>query len=216
MSDKKDHKPLSKEDAELWQKVQQTVDQVNHERGIISNPAAKEPLPGEPEPEDFASMLDNLDNLNTEKNSDIAPAENSQLPPVVRSEKPQAKVEAFDHKAARKISSGKQPIDAAIDLHGLTQREAKPGLINFLRRAQQDNKRNVLVITGKGQKRDRDTRSFELGAPEPGILKREVPNWLDELPEIVISHTKSHQRHGGEGALYVRLRRPAPNLRSKK
>jgi|GEM_PF-837218 len=116
-------------------------------------------------------------------------------------------IESFNQRDARNISSGKQTIDAAIDLHGLTQAQAETALKTFLKRAHLDNKRTVLVITGKGQRRETNERSFELGAPEPGIIKRSVPNWLDDMPDVVLSYTTSHSRHGGEGALYVRLRR---------
>lgn len=121
--------------------------------------------------------------------------------------KPKPKIESFSHKDARNISSGKQTIDAAIDLHGLTQAQAETALKTFLKRAHQDQKKTVLVITGKGQRRKSRERSFELGAPEPGIIKRSVPGWLDDMPDIVLSYRASHIKHGGEGALYVRLRR---------
>ncbi len=121
--------------------------------------------------------------------------------------KSQPSIETFNQRDARNISSGKQTIDAAIDLHGFTQAQAETALKTFLKRAHLDNKRTVLVITGKGQRRKSSERSFELGAPEPGILKRSVPDWLDDMPDIVLSYTTSHIKHGGEGALYVRLRR---------
>ena len=124
-----------------------------------------------------------------------------------QNKKPQPTIETFNQKDARNISSGKQTIDAAIDLHGFTQAQAETALKTFLKRAHLDYKRTVLVITGKGQRRKSSERSFELGAPEPGILKRSVPNWLDDMPDIVLSYTTSHIKHGGEGALYVRLRR---------
>ncbi len=58
----------------------------------------------------------------------------------------------------------------------------------------------VLVITGKGAAGDRVGR---------GVLKRQVPLWL-KLPEFrsyVIGFETAHLTHGGEGALYVRIRR---------
>lgn len=61
------------------------------------------------------------------------------------------------------------------------------------------NARLVLVITGKGAR----------GEGERGVLKRQVPHWL-ALPEfrtLVVGFENAHITHGGEGALYVRLRR---------
>jgi DNA-nicking Smr family endonuclease len=97
----------------------------------------------------------------------------------------------------RGVARGKQAIDARLDLHGLTQSEAHGALLRFLRNAHARDARLVLVITGKGR-----------GA-EPGVLRRQVPQWLS-LPEFrafVIGFEDAHGTHGGEGALYVRLRR---------
>ena len=102
------------------------------------------------------------------------------------------------------VARGKQAIDARLDLHGLTQAQAHSALLHFLRTAGARGARLVLVITGKGAK--------NLGARgdgERGVLKRQVPQWL-ALPEfraLVIGFEDAHVAHGGEGALYVRLRR---------
>jgi len=99
----------------------------------------------------------------------------------------------------RGVARGKQAIDARLDLHGLTQSEAHAALLHFLRDAGAREARLVLVITGKGGR----------GDGERGVLKRQVPQWLS-LPEFrafVIGFEEASLRHGGEGALYVRLRR---------
>jgi DNA-nicking Smr family endonuclease len=102
------------------------------------------------------------------------------------------------------VARGKQAIDARLDLHGLTQAQAHSALLHFLRTAGARGARLVLVITGKGAK--------NLGARgdgERGVLKRQVPQWL-ALPEfraLVIGFEDAHVAHGGEGALYVRIRR---------
>ena len=119
-----------------------------------------------------------------------------------QNKKSQPSIETFNQKDARNISSGKQTIDAAIDLHGFTQAQAETALKTFLKRAHLDNKRTVLVITGKGQRRKSSERSFELGAPEPGILKRSVPNWLDDMPDIVLSYTPAISNMGAK-ALFM-------------
>jgi DNA-nicking Smr family endonuclease len=97
----------------------------------------------------------------------------------------------------RGVVSGKHEIDARLDLHGLTQSEAHAVLLRFLRNAHARDARLVLVITGKGR------------GDEPGVLRRQVPQWLG-LPEfraLVIGFEDAHVAHGGEGALYVRVRR---------
>jgi DNA-nicking Smr family endonuclease len=100
----------------------------------------------------------------------------------------------------QRVARGKDEIDGRLDLHGLTQIEAHAALLRFLRTASSRGARLVLVITGKG------ARAAE---GERGVLKRQVPHWLG-LPEfraLVIGFENAHIAHGGEGALYVRVRR---------
>jgi DNA-nicking Smr family endonuclease len=113
-------------------------------------------------------------------------------------------------RAKQRVARGRDPIDARIDLHGHTQKQAHAALFRFLQRAQADGARIVLVVTGKGVGRGQR----ELGS-EPGVLKRQVPMWLS-LPEFrsfIVGFEDAHVGHGGEGALYVRLRRPSATER---
>jgi DNA-nicking Smr family endonuclease len=98
------------------------------------------------------------------------------------------------------LSRGKKQIDARLDLHGMTQTRAHRELSSFLYRCHSAGFTFVLVITGKGK----------IGAEsERGILRRQVPQWL-ALPEfraVVVGFEQAHIGHGGEGALYIRIRR---------
>jgi len=99
-----------------------------------------------------------------------------------------------------RVARGKEDIDGRLDLHGLTQSQAHAALLRFLRQAGGRGARLVLVITGKGARG---------GEGERGVLRRQVPQWL-RLPEfraLVIGFEQAHVAHGGEGALYVRVRR---------
>ena len=104
----------------------------------------------------------------------------------------------------QRVARGREPIDARIDLHGMTQRQAHAALLNFLQRARADGARIALIVTGKGASRgERDPQI------ERGVLKRHVPIWLS-LPEFrsfIVGFEDAHVGHGGQGALYVRLRR---------
>jgi DNA-nicking Smr family endonuclease len=108
----------------------------------------------------------------------------------------------IDRRLKQKLASGREPIDASIDLHGLTQAEAHAALVRFLRNARAGGARLVLVITGKGGRSD----DYAAGR---GVLRRQVPLWLRsaELRDFVIGFDWAHAAHGGEGALYVRIRR---------
>lgn len=126
--------------------------------------------------------------------------------PVQPGAAPQRKTPALvplDRKTKQKIARGRETIDGRLDLHGHTQAEAHDALLRFLHRIQGRGGRLVLVITGKG-KSDVSGRS-----DGGGVLKRAVPLWL-ALPEfraLVIGYDAASPAHGGEGALYVRLRK---------
>lgn len=97
-----------------------------------------------------------------------------------------------------KLSRGRSEIEARLDLHGMTQMRAHRALTGFLHRAHHDGLTFVLVITGKGR-----------SGGESGVLRRQVPEWLS-LPEFrsfVVGFEEAAIGHGGEGALYVRIRR---------
>ncbi|MFI4951015.1 MAG: Smr/MutS family protein, partial [Caulobacterales bacterium] len=96
------------------------------------------------------------------------------------------------------LTRGRDAIAGRIDLHGLTHDAAREALTGFVRRAADNGWRAVLVITGKGVQGD-------------GILKRRAPEWLavPHLSHIVAGISDAHRRHGGEGALYVALKRKA-------
>jgi DNA-nicking Smr family endonuclease len=108
----------------------------------------------------------------------------------------------IDRRLKQKLARGRETIDASIDLHGLTQSEAHAALAHFLRRARSEGARMVLVITGKGGRSDDFTA-------DRGVLRRQVPLWLrsTELRDYVVGFDAAHPAHGGEGALYVRIRR---------
>ncbi|OCX61655.1 DNA mismatch repair protein MutS [Thioclava sp. SK-1] len=111
----------------------------------------------------------------------------------------------MDRKAHRSMTRGKLSPDARIDLHGMTQAEAHPELIRFILRSQDHGHRLVLVITGKGKHKDEGWIMPE----RLGVLRHQVPHWLRQAPlaPVVMQITQAHQRHGGQGAYYVYLRK---------
>jgi DNA-nicking Smr family endonuclease len=130
-----------------------------------------------------------------------AKAHKPPAPVAIRVAKPPAPPPAgLARREKQQLVRGHTAIDARIDLHGMTQAQAHAALARFLRRAQADGARFVLVITGKG------ARS---GDADRGVLRRQVPLWLrlPDLRDAVIGFEEAHVTHGGEGALYVRLRK---------
>lgn len=126
-----------------------------------------------------------------------APARPAPPPPVPR-------LAPLEPRQRRRLNRGAD-VDARLDLHGMTQAAAHRRLTLFLLEAHAAGFGLVLVITGKGDAE---------GAPLPGeerrgVLRRAVPLWLSEpgLRPYVVGFETATRRHGGEGALYVRVRR---------
>jgi DNA-nicking Smr family endonuclease len=127
----------------------------------------------------------------------------------------------LDRRALRQVATGRVPIDDVLDLHGLQQATAHARLRAFLVSSQAKGHRMVLVVTGKGggvstgarplalNRRSHREFDAEGGGSSRGVLRRSVPQWLDEpeLRAVVLGYAAAGARHGGDGALYVRLRR---------
>jgi DNA-nicking Smr family endonuclease len=96
----------------------------------------------------------------------------------------------------RRLTRERDPLGPRLDLHGLDQAQAHARLHAFLRQAQDEGWRAVLVITGKGVSGD-------------GVLRRLTPEWLASpaLRDVIAGVSEAHRRHGGGGALYVALKR---------
>lgn len=124
-----------------------------------------------------------------------APRQNENRPSPPRGSMP---LSDLDHRMRAKIKRGRLDVDAKLDLHGLRQAEAQRTLIAFLRRAQADGAKIAIVVTGKGSSRE-----------EGGVLRRLAPLWLEapNLRDVVLGFGEAARQHGGEGALYVRIRR---------
>jgi DNA-nicking Smr family endonuclease len=121
----------------------------------------------------------------------VAPAPKPRLPPLA----------ALGRKTKKRVARGRHAIEGRLDLHGLTQAEAHGALLRFLHTRQERGCKLVLVITGKGAGGESHSGR--------GVLKRMVPLWLalPELRSIVVGYESASISHGGEGALYVSLRK---------
>lgn len=124
-----------------------------------------------------------------ESKSRRIPATGQPAPPPARASKT---IDALDRRTAMRLKRGTLPIEAKLDLHGMTQTEAHDALTRFIARAQKHGSRAVLVVTGKS-----------------GVLHGAVPRWLAEGDNRarILALRRAHAQHGGEGALYLMLRR---------
>ncbi len=115
------------------------------------------------------------------------------LPPLLP-----GSVDNIDRRTADRFRRGQLAIDGRIDLHGMTQAQAHGALAGFVHRAWHEGRRCVLVITGKG--------TFTGG---PGVLRQAVPRWLADpsLRPMVLAVQPARVKDGGDGALYVLVRR---------
>ena len=102
----------------------------------------------------------------------------------------------IDGATRRRLAQGQIPIEARLDLHGLTAAQAERRLARFVDQAARTGVRCVLVITGKGSE-------------GKGVLRRLVPLWLKTPPLSgqILEISQARQEDGGGGALYVMLRR---------
>jgi DNA-nicking Smr family endonuclease len=123
------------------------------------------------------------------------------LPPITGLRAP-----GLDKASAERLKRGQYPIEARIDLHGMTQDDAHGALGDFIAASARAARRCVLVITGKGLRRLGDDRP----GGEIGVLRSAVPRWLNEAPNRarILAFATAQPRDGGGGAFYVLLRRP--------
>jgi DNA-nicking Smr family endonuclease len=193
---RKSGRSVTPEEADVWGELTHSI-KPTKAKPRVGTQAAPEPLRKPPPP------------ANPEPRSSRAKPHLPEPPPLPSPRRP-APLADFDRRAVRQVASGKISIDARIDLHGLRLREARGELRGFLVAAQASGARTVLVITGKGAVApERDNLASALGKPQRGVLRSAVPQWLEEpdLRAVVLSFTTATVRHGGDGALYVQLRK---------
>jgi DNA-nicking Smr family endonuclease len=205
--EKPSSRQITQDEAELWHRLAHSLDKVKtkprvaiHQHGTdatvpASASPARQPARGRRAP------------------SVPSPPKATPPPPVQA-----ARPAELDRRTLRQVASGRVSIDATLDLHGLHQNAAHARLRAFLVSSQAKGHRMVLVITGKGggvrslapQPRSDRERDGEQSNPSArGVLRRSVPQWLEEseFRAVVLSYAAAGVRHGGDGALYIRLRK---------
>ena len=119
-------------------------------------------------------------------------------PPVAppRPQPPRPAVDELEPRRQRRLARERDPIEARLDLHGHGRWDAQDALTAFLVEAQARGCRAVLVITGRGSRGG-------------GVIRASVHEWLQApaLRGVVAGFAAAHRRHGGDGAIYVTLKR---------
>jgi DNA-nicking Smr family endonuclease len=170
-------RPLRPEEVRLWAAVASTV-RPAHGRTVPEPPA---------EPEAPTSPARSA---KPSKASPPAPAGAARKPV------PPPYPDRIEPNRYRRIARTGEAVEHRLDLHGYTQDRARAAVHGFIEYAHLSGARAVLIITGKGVQGD-------------GVLRRYVPEWLAEPPSRgrVAGISPAERRHGGEGALYVALKR---------
>jgi DNA-nicking Smr family endonuclease len=198
---------LTEQELALWQAVASTVAPLKRKRrkkdgsakskagAAAVPPKTSEKTPAKPAPAPKAAKAPP-----PPKPAAVKPAP----PPTLLTPSPiPGAMPGIDKRQGERFRRGQMPIEGKIDLHGRTQNEAHDALLHFIERAHKAGKRKLLVITGKGMTQG------NAKVAKSGILKSLVPRWLNEpiFRLLVLAISQARPEHGGEGALYVLLKR---------
>lgn len=181
-------RPLAPEDAKLWSLVTATVRPTGGRKAEVTHVVA---------PDDGTKTK-----MASKKSAPPKVVQSDVLKPSAPPPQPvsfptrMTAPEDIEPRRRRRISRSREPIGARLDLHGMDQARAQLAVSEFVRRAYQDGMRAVLIITGKGTLGD-------------GILRRRAPDWLSDpgIRPMIAGFSLADRHHGGEGALYVALKR---------
>ncbi|MEZ5830603.1 MAG: Smr/MutS family protein [Dongiaceae bacterium] len=177
---------VTPDELELWRHVAQTVRPIKSKRRPVKSEEPTPPVPPvKPQTAKSAKPA-------------VAPAKPAPPAPAKPHALTHGTSHGIDRRQAARFRKGKLPIEGKIDLHGRTQQDAHDDLLAFLKRAHAAGKRTVLVVTGKG-----------MTTAKTGILRQAVPRWLNEpaFRSLVLAFDYAEPQHGGEGALYVLMKR---------
>ena len=201
---KKNNKKISSSDLKLWRQILDKVEPIrksgrtkviNQEESVVD------------ENKIISSVVSEQSTIKKEiRQKKVINEESSNITSNINSEK---KVEftGIHRRLEQKMLRGQIKIDSTLDLHGMTQEEAKDATVNFVKMAKKNNLNIVLIITGKGISKDNKDDGYR-NRYARGVLNQNLPNWL-KLPQIrndINGYRYANIRHGGEGAYYILLK----------
>ena len=181
---------LTSEDRRIWARVS----------GSVTPPKARKAalvIPGGPLPADPPASLMTATTPAKRPVAGKSTGKSSAKPvPTVASHAPRGAPEELEPRRQRRLSRERDPIEDRIDLHGFGRFEAEDQLRAFLMGCQARGLKSVLVITGQGRRGG-------------GVIRASIHEWLQSpaLRPLVSGFASAHRRHGGDGAIYVTLRK---------
>lgn len=197
-------KPLSAEDLAAWRRLSETLDRKFRED---HEPLFEPPAPPAAQPLQPASQpLAPQPKRRLEHQPKPEPTwRQTAARPLIAPEPS----DGVDRRTARRLKRGDLKPSARIDLHGMTETRAHQALIGFIHREFAHGSRWVLIITGKGRSNDAGGDWARIGGSTRGVLARLAPIWLSQPPlsGMVTNVVQAPRNRGGEGAIYVSLRR---------
>ncbi len=113
----------------------------------------------------------------------------------------------IQHGVYKKLRQGRYEIDARLDLHRLSVKQARIDVHSFIQDAMQYGLRTVLILHGKGQRKAEQEKT--------AVLKGYVNHWLQDSEEVQAFHS-AQPVHGGTGAVYVLLRKSLQKKRENR
>lgn len=184
----RDENGLTPEDRRIWTRVAGSVVTPRTRKAARVTPGAETP------PEIVVTPIERphpLVKASPKRTAVAPPAEKRPSP-----NKPKSAPEDLEPRRKQRLSRERDPIEARIDLHGFGRFEAEDQLRGFLTSCQARGMRAVLVITGQGR----------MGG---GVIRSAFAEWMHSsaLRGVVSGFTIAHQKHGGNGAFYVTLKR---------
>ena len=210
-------RPVSEKEQRLWETVTYNVKPLSENRGPENKESgagksgqgkdAPEQESSQPKPDPGPDSKSTLP-----QNKPSPPSLRPPLPPFTRApdmrkeplEREAGETVGMDRRTANRLRRGQLPIDGELDLHGFRQAQAHQTLNRFIEKAAREGRRCLLVITGKGAR-----AGVEKGWRGTGVLREAVPGWLNDPVnrDRIISFCHAQPRDGGDGALYVLLKR---------
>lgn len=186
---KKPRDALSEGEKNLWQKVTENVTPIDSNR--VASPLVRKSA--------YVSRMSHSPTIERFNSAPAAPI-NMHYPSLRDS----------DHNWHQKLRRGKVKPEGKVDLHGMSQDRAFATLNRYIGEAQRRGKRFILVVTGKGGlKSEKGEMTYSDYNSNRGVLKTNVPRWLSqgELSSRIVSYHSANKDDGGDGALYVILKK---------